>query len=348
MPILPPRRPAGASQASANRNTYIPPSVERAMSQQMQNMPAHLQQQGGGYVPQRTQQAMTQQLQKSLPSHLKQYAGAYVEQRVVSPVSAPQPTASLASRPPTPDRLRQDHSLGFGQQHEASFDTLFESDQSDPNNQSAAPLPSADQPAPAAPGQQPYDFIMNPEKPSRPHLSLPGGSSKPVRAAFIAGSLIIVLILLSVVRGIFSDKPDLTSFISVTQDQQELIHLADNAGKERDLSLTNQNFVATAQPSLSSSQSEILTYLAANNLKMNSKTLNLKVNAQTDTRLTTAAAATTYNQTFQEIVKTQLEVYLKDLDQAYKQTTGPKGRQLLKSDYRQAQLLLKQLDTPAS
>jgi hypothetical protein len=197
-----------------------------------------------------------------------------------------------------------------------------------PPQSSASPQPS-----------QPYDFITNPPSPQRP--SLLGNSSLPIRIALISGGLLVLLI-----KSLIGGNSNLPLFVTVAEDQQEMVHLATNAALQKDLSVNNQNFAATAKTSLSSTQSQVITYLDSNHVKVKAKALNRKLSLATDKQLTAAAAATTYNQTFQEVMNTQLNGYVTDLKQAFKLTKGQKGHALLNDSYDQAQLLLKQLNTP--
>jgi hypothetical protein len=75
--------------------------------------------------------------------------------------------------------------------------------------------------------------------------------------------------------------------------------------------------------------------------------LGLKVSASLDSLLTTAAANSTYDQTFQQAMQSQLAGYGQALKQAYT-GAGPEGRLLLNDDYQQVQLLAKQLASPTS
>jgi hypothetical protein len=220
---------------------------------------------------------------------------------------------------------------------------------SPPNGPQAnyTPNPVQDRTSP----DQPYSFITNPAPPPKQSLMgrLPGGNSIALRIGFVAGGLIVLLILFSVIKGAFSGGPDITtSFTTIVQDQQELIHLATNANLQPDLSTGNKNLAATMQGALASSQVKTISYLASSHKKINPKTLNLKVSQATDAQLTAAAAATTYNQTFHDIIQTKLTAYSSALQQTYKLDKGKKGRALLNDSYKQAQLLQAQLATPAN
>ncbi len=191
-----------------------------------------------------------------------------------------------------------------------------------------------------------YDFITSPEQPTN-RRSFLSGKPLAVRAAIVAGGLLVLLILFIFIKGLFGGAPSSASLISVVQDQQELIHLATNAAQQKDLSINNKNFTATTQLSLTTATSQIITYLNTNGSKIDPQVLNSKVSLKTDSQLVAAAAAGTYNQVFKEIMLAKLTSYMNDLKQSYEQIKGPKGRALLKSDYTGAQLLLNQLNTPS-
>lgn len=211
------------------------------------------------------------------------------------------------------------------------------------------PAPPAGMPSepsqPSAPGSQggTYDFIVNPSKPKiGPGFNLPG--SPVVRIVYIAGGLLLLLIIFSVVKGQFS-KSNFTPYISIIQDQQAMIHLVDSVNNQTNLSTGTQNFAVTTQLSLTSSRSAMVGYLANNHKKVSDKVANLKISASVDEQLANANSAGTYEQAFQGVMKNKLTSYLNDLRQTYKQTKGKKGHALLQDDYNQAKLLMIQLDT---
>lgn len=188
---------------------------------------------------------------------------------------------------------------------------------------------------------------MNPNQPQKRGM-LPGGNSLLGRIAAVSVGLIVLIIAFSIVRGIISGGSNIPELVSVAQDQQELIHIMSSAAKQPGLSVTNQNFLYTAQTTLQSTQGQLITYLAKNHKKVNPKQLNLKVSTATDKQLADAAAASTFNQTFHDISQAKLKGYQQALQQAYAHTKGPKGRQLLSDEYNGASLLLTQLNSDAS
>ena len=346
---MPPKPPA--TNPFMERHTYIPPHVKRAMERHaQQSMPAHLKQytqDGHDNIPMHAQQAMAEHMEQTLPADMKQYAGAYVQQQMVSP-GATTPDSGPRSAPGvirpasfTPD---QNHLQAAAEQPVAGQTVT-------PDGPPGVVAPDYPGGQAAPPAAQPYDFIINPEKPSRPKLKLPvlpANSSLAVRVLAAVGGLLVLVIAFIIIKGLVAPGPNLTPFIGIVQDQQELIHLAGAAGRQQQsgISTSSQNFAVTTQLSITSSQSAILKYLLANGQKVAPKVLVIKVSATIDSQLTAATAATTYDQTFRSIMKTQLTAYKNALKQVYNQTSGKNGHALLSNDYDQANLLLTQLNAP--
>jgi hypothetical protein len=174
------------------------------------------------------------------------------------------------------------------------------------------------------------------------------GKSLRTRIAILGGGLVALLIILNVLKGLLSTSFPLTPFLSVLQDQQELIHLSTEADQTQTgqaaLPATYQGFLATTQLTVTSVQTQLLTYLTNNHQKISPKQLNLKVSTTIDSQLTSAAASGDYTSTFQQIMTSQLNSYTADVRAAYNQTSGKKGHAQLRSEYSQAKLLIKQLD----
>ena len=207
---------------------------------------------------------------------------------------------------------------------------------------------------PAAPGEQPgaYDFITEPSSPVESGFSL-SNSSKALRVAVVTGGLIILFIIFNIVKGVVTRGPDLSAFITIAQDQQAIIHIVSTTSRQtltpqQKLSTANQNFASTAELSIGTAEGEILKYLANNNTKYKPAVLTLKTKASVDKQLVASVEASTYDQTFKEVSKDALTAYSNDLKQLYPKTKGKIGRGLLQNDYNQAQLLLLQLDAPAT
>ncbi len=354
------------SQSSIDRQQHIPPHIQQAMNQHMQGtMPAHLKRYmgEGAYVPSHAQRAINDHMQSTMPAHLKQYAGAYMEQQVLNPNAAPGAVTSPKPQAPVPDRMRLDHSSVATTQYDAKFNnSLFAPDPqaappAPPRQPQAQPQPvvSGGETPPADPSSPDYGFIVQPPKPPRRGLSLPGlsgGSSLVVRIIVVLGGLLILLIIFAVIKGLLGGGGNTQALVTVGQDQQEMIHILTGTGQigqqQAVLSDSNQNFSATAKLSLTSAQTQLVTYMKTNGKKVSTKTLGLKVSPATDQQLTAAASNTTYDTTFKQIMQSKLTNYESALNTAYKQTKGPKGRKLLIDEYKGARLLQTQLNSPPS
>jgi hypothetical protein len=365
--------PSRPQPSFSDRNAYIPPEVQHVMDRQMQQMPENLKRYVGstGYVPEHIEAKINKQLGKNMPSYMKQYTGAYLQKSVIKPTFSRSNFAvtnpsSQSLPPPVPDQLRRSHSMPMGEQHKVELDTLplaartsmFESDtntqaespqsQNTYPTQPSAPMPSGDSsPAPMPPNADPYDFIVGHNQAAKQPLSLPklpGTNSLLTKLLMALGAFILLIIVVSVGKSLFSGPTNVPALTTVAQDQIELMHIATNAAQEPDISSDNTTFIATLQLSVTSSNSQLINYMSVNGHKVGQKELNLKISNTTDQDLTTAETAGTYNQTFDQIATTQINTYLSDLNSAYNLTKGPKGRALLTSDFNQAKLLLTQIN----
>lgn len=187
-----------------------------------------------------------------------------------------------------------------------------------------------------------YDFIMNPQGQNHPGLP----TSTLQRVAIVGGGLVLLLIVASFVinmlKGSDTTKPAL---ISVVQQQQELLHLTENAASQTGISTANSASVATIQLSVATEQQELLTYMKQNNVKVSAKEVALGVSAKTDAALQAAVESGSYNTVLRATLKDQVTVYQQYLVRAYSNVKGPRGRTLLKQDIAHANLLLTQLET---
>lgn len=206
------------------------------------------------------------------------------------------------------------------------------------------------QPQPQSPDQA-YDFINNPIKPPKePLLSKITGGSLVLRIVLAVGILIFFIIAISVFKSISNRSTAATAaaLISVVQDQQELLHIVGESAQQSGLASNHQNFAATLKLSVASSQSQLISYILAGHQKLTTQQLNLKISSSVDSQLSNAITDNTFDQTFQQVMQSQLNSYGKDLQKAYAQDKGPKGRAILKDSYDQAQLLYTQLSSAQS
>ncbi len=320
-----------------------------------QSMPPHLEKYRGGntYIPQHAQEEMTQHLENTLPPHMKQYAGAYMQQRVVEPSLARRGTVNPALPPEAPGATVSPPAAqpNFGNPLAQGLPGAAPGQSVTPQTQPAPAATQAQATAPPSPDQA-YSFIMNPEKPPKQFFlnTLFTGKSVLARAAIVAGGLIVLLIVFSLLRGLLSSKPDLTSYMSVVQQQQELLHLTSASGgsAQQSLSVGNVNLATTIKASLTTSQAKTIKYMVDNGQKIDAKQLNLKVSAKTDAQLKDAASAGNYNQAYREAIESELNTYANTLKTAYSQSPGPRGKALMKDSYAQLQLFQVQFQESAT
>jgi hypothetical protein len=299
---------------------------------------------------------MAKQMEHSMPASMQRYITPYMEQHIMAPQPYMDTTAATSAMPHMPI-----NPSSYNPPRQTANISPLQSSTYQPQQPQAQiiqpPTHSLQQPSESPNGPQvsyataqapiqPYDFITNPDQPPKQSklAALPGGNSIITRVGVVAGGLLVLVIIFSIVKGLLSSGSNLPLYMAVLEDQQALIHLATNANmSQTNLTLTDQNFTATAQLSLSSNQAELITLLQANKLKINPKLLNAKVSTAIDTQLTNAETAGTYDQTYQTIMQNGLVQYQKDLNTAYQKSAGTKGGALLKSDNQQAGLLLEQL-----
>ncbi|HUA13178.1 MAG TPA: hypothetical protein VL989_01630 [Candidatus Sulfotelmatobacter sp.] len=334
--------PDSFRQTEANRNTYIPPEVSKAISQHYdQTMPSHLKSYVSsnttGYMPEGMKTTLSSQLKKDLPAHLQGYSDAYLEQSIATPMLRDRGSLSSGAHPPVPDALKRDHSIATVSQHSVSLDSLpKQTDQ----------LFTSDAPSEQPSSQEPYDFILNPQ--SKHHKSptarLPGLSFSASRLLLIAGSAFAGVIVLAVIVNVLKSPGNLPEMTAVAQDQTEMAHLSSEANESQSLSPNYSNFVVTSELTLSSSTNQLEHYLAINGQKISAKKLVMGESSSISQSLSAAQANGNYSQVFDQTMQSQINNYASNLRTAYKATKGVHGRALLANFYNQAVLLNTQLD----
>lgn len=201
------------------------------------------------------------------------------------------------------------------------------------------------QPSSDAPGSNNYDFIMNPEERPKPN---PFANTKmPIKIAIIGGGFIVLLIVFNILRGFIAGPPVGEKFLSIAQEQQQILTIVESANKQNGISTANANSAITTSLGIATDQTNTLEYMAKNGkAKVKPKDLNLLLDAKITEQLETSAAAGTFNQTYHDVLKNQLNSYMNHLSVLYKQIDGKNGKTLLDNNYMSAKLLLQQLDTP--
>jgi hypothetical protein len=200
---------------------------------------------------------------------------------------------------------------------------------------------------PQQPGQNPYDFILAPQKAPAPKAYLPGsnGGGMGMRIAIIGGGVVFLIIIVVIVLSLFSKpNPNTTLLTGLAETQQELNRVATTGGQQSSgQGLKNSSI--TVQLTLLSHQNQTVTYLTKQHIKLTLKQLGVKKSAVTDATLKTATQNSTYDIVYAQVLQNQLKAYSSELKTAYTTVSGTNARKLLQSEYADAQKLLAQLAT---
>jgi hypothetical protein len=219
----------------------------------------------------------------------------------------------------------------------------------DPHSYTAPEFGHAAPPAPQPQAQnQDYRFIFDSKTPAvRKSVSGPS-LPLPKILLFCGGLLLLMMIFVIFKRILGGSNSNTATLFTVLADQQELVHLSQEAMQQQGTTTQTQNSASTMEAAISYAQAQLLGYLKVSGVKVNPDVLTKKQSKATDTQLTNAATSGIYDQTYQGIIKTQLSEYALNLKQAYALTAGTKGKAILSADYKGAQLLLQQLNSAIS
>jgi len=196
---------------------------------------------------------------------------------------------------------------------------------------------------PEYPGQNPYEFILNPSQAPKPER-IGGHKGFIMKIVLIILGVILLMIGLTVVTNILSSSKNkaVDNLKSIPLAQQQVIHITDDAvNTVSDQAL--KNFSITAKLTIMGQQRSMITYLAQQGVKTTEKQLTAAPSASIDALLKQAKENSTYDTIYTQQIQKQMTAYLSTLNTTYKSVTGPTARKLLKTDYDQTQQLLKML-----
>lgn len=194
------------------------------------------------------------------------------------------------------------------------------------------------------PSGNPYDFILNPEKPKKTHKFGFGGNNLFKTIAFILGGTFILMLIATIAINLLAPKTlKKEDVIGLAQTQQELIRVSNEATGSA-VQQTTKNLAATVQYTITTQQQATLKVLLAKGVNVEKKQLELKQNADTDQQLTTATSTSTFDTVFTQIIENQLNSYASNLKQLYEQTGADKTeKDLFAKQHTEVQLLISQI-----
>lgn len=194
------------------------------------------------------------------------------------------------------------------------------------------------------PTTNPYDFILNPQKPPKQNklFSLGSGSLGGMIVLIVGGALLLMIILAILASLLGGNKTSAADFIGISQSQQELIRVA-NQGANDATQQTTKNLAVSAEFAFRTQQQQVLTYLAGNGKEVSKEELVLKQNAQTDLQFKTAKSTSTFDLVFSKVMQNELTSYANILKQLFNTSKNPREREMLGKYYEQTQLLISQV-----
>jgi hypothetical protein len=201
-------------------------------------------------------------------------------------------------------------------------------------------------------GHNPYDFILNPAPQPKPAplSKLPGGNNPLiVKIVIIVGGAFVLIIALSIIMSMFnrSDTVNSAALLNIAQTQNEIARVADQ-GLTNATQQNVKNLSVNTKLAMRTQQQLLIAYMGRNGIKVSSKQLTFKQDAQTDQKFTLAKQTSTFDVVFSQTVQSQLEAYATSLKQLFGTATGENQRTLLSTDYTQTQLLISQVPSTSA
>lgn len=190
------------------------------------------------------------------------------------------------------------------------------------------------------PSPDPYAFITN--SPTNRKPSIFNNGSKKVRILIVAGVFLLVLIIGIIFMSILGSgsKAHNAQLLELGQSQAEIIRISAMA-QEKSKSLDTKNYALTVKLSVTSSQNDVNKIITSGGVSQKelSKKLTQSKNSQTDQLLNEALKNNRFDETFKQIMNTQLGNYQKQLQTVFNSSTK-KQKTTLKLAYDQASVLL--------
>lgn len=194
----------------------------------------------------------------------------------------------------------------------------------------------------APPQGNPYDFIMNPQKPPKKKFSLGGGNFAVTIGVIVGGAFLFMIILAIILNSLSGGSSSKASLIGLAQTENELARVSQQAATSA-TQQTTKNLAVTIQLTMLTQQKRALTLLANNGTNVGEKDLALKQNAQTDQQLASAKTTSTFDLTYSQLIQDQLEAYANELKTLHNKTASKAESDLTSSFYEQTQLLISQI-----
>lgn len=184
-----------------------------------------------------------------------------------------------------------------------------------------------------------FDFIMNPQQPSKKSLvPLPTDPKMKLIFMVIGGGLGLILLLL-LFFGIFGGGNDSADgLVEVAQQQNEIIRVSEIGSKDATTSEAKK-LAALVNSAIATDRTKTIDYLGKNGKKLSSKDLSLKQDAETDSELSTAKQNGRFDEVYIQMTLDYLEKYQQNLEAVYP-SLGEQGKAIIKQANENAVLII--------
>lgn len=278
-------------------------------------------------MPRHAEKALQQHINKNLPGHLKQYSQAYMHQQVMYPTGGGGPATAPAMPARSGVRATNMPRGPRGAQTFGRADTAA-------GGPATNPIPQT----PDSDPNDPYGFIMNPQKPPRTPFLTTGSLKK--RILIIAAIFMILIIISLVISSLLSSSGNAQrdKLLALAQTQSEIVRLSDAASDRlTDRDLINKS--ANVRLSAESSKQQVVSALAKRGFKVKDKELASSQASANDAALTEGQQNSRFDQTYNQLLEKQLASYQAQLEDVYSSGSSSE-KELTLSANEQINLLL--------
>lgn len=185
-----------------------------------------------------------------------------------------------------------------------------------------------------------YDFITNPNQPTKTSL-LGGGGQKQRILIVVLGALVLLIIFILVFSLIFGrGSGNANQMLAIGRAQTELMRVSE-LGERKAGSEQAKSLAVSTKLTMTSQQQTLIQYLQDSGQKrISERDLQTAPNSQTDQTLTTAETNGRFDEAFLSVMNEQLRAYRRLLQETYDSVGGENAKQLLSNDFNQINLLL--------
>ena len=192
--------------------------------------------------------------------------------------------------------------------------------------------------------ENPYAFLDQTGPTQSSSFSFLTNGSFKAKLIFGAGSIVVVVFLLIIIKLILSGSSsfNLPSLNVVLYDQQVLIDLT-NSYSQQSSNQISQSASYTILGTLTTDENTLTKLLTYNNQKVNVSLYSIPGNITS--QISQSVQINNFDQTYQSILISQLTSYSRTLQQAYVLNKSPVIKSYLNTDFNHAKMLYQMLNS---